>query len=459
MVKFRLRTPREIATSLRARAKTEPREVEGYLDSHLEEWTTLAEADPADAADILEELGEDAASDLLLELSNEGAAEVLDELRSDLAVDLVERFTPQAAADILAALSPMEAADIIGHLDSEQRNAVLEIMSDDISSTVESLLQYPPDSAGGLMTTKVAALPVSTTAGEAIEAVRKMHEVLEDLSYVYIVDDDRRLLGVLSFRDLVFNATDVGLDEVMVAHPVTVTPFTDREEVAELTTRYNLFGLPVVDTNDRLLGMVTTEAVIDAVQQEASEDFATAMGAGRSETPYSSIPQSVRNRLPWLALNLVLALGTLEAISRQSNIISDLPVLAALMPLVATLGGNAGAQSLAVTIRALATDDVPRSEVPGILGRQLAIGALSGVVIGGLAFAVSLMRADVAVAAVVGLASFTNLVVATSAGSGIPLAFRSLGLDPALASNIFVTLITDLAGFGGFLAMAALLLF
>lgn len=459
MVKFRLRTPREIATSLRARAKTEPREVEGYLDSHLDEWTTLAEADPADAADILEELGEDAASDLLLELTSEGAAEVLDELRSDLAVDIIERLSPEHSAQILAALSPMEAADIIGHLGAEHRDAVLEIMADDMSNTVESLLQYPPDSAGGLMTTKVAALPITTTAGEAIEAVRKMHEALEDLSYVYIVDSDQRLVGVLSFRDLVFNPSNASLEEVMVAHPVTVTPYTDREEVAELTTRYNLFGLPVVETNGRLLGMVTTEAVIDAVQQEASEDFATAMGAGKTETPYSSIPQSVKHRLPWLALNLVLALGTLEAISSQSDIIAQLPVLAALMPLVATLGGNAGAQSLAVTIRALATDDVPRSEIPGILGRQLAIGAISGVVIGGLAFAVSLMRADVTVAAVVGLASFTNLVVATSAGSGIPLVLRSLGLDPALASNIFVTLITDLAGFGGFLAMAAVLLF
>lgn len=458
-MKFRLRTPRDYATHLRERAKTEPREVEVYLDSHLSEWSALAEADPADAADILEELGEEAASDLLLELTSEGAAEVLDELRSDLAVDIVERLSAEDSAQILTSLSPMEAADIIGHLEQDHRDAVLAIMADEVSDSVESLLQYPPDSAGGLMTTKVAALPVSITAGEATEAVRRMHEELEDLSYVYIVDDGHKLLGVLSFRDLVFNAPEVGLEEVMVAHPVTVTPYMDREEVAELTTRYNLFGLPVVENNGRLLGMVTTEAVIDAVQQEASEDFATAMGAGRSETPYSSIPQSVRNRIPWLAVNLMLALGTLEAVRRQSGIIADLPVLAALMPLVATLGGNAGAQSLAVIIRALATDDVPRSEISGILGRQLAIGAISGLVIGTLAFGVSLTRADPSIAVVVGLASFANLVVATLAGSGIPLVLRSVGLDPALASNIFVTLITDLAGFGGFLLMASILLF
>lgn len=457
MVKFRLRAPRQYATDLRERAKSDPREVEGYLDSHLAEWTALAEADPADAADILEELGEDAASDLLLDLVSKDAAEVLDELRLDLAVDIVENLSPEQSAPILHSLDPMEAADIVGSLNPDQRDAVLHVMADDISNTVERLLQYPADSAGGLMTTAVAALPVTITAGEATEAVRRMHE-LEDLSYVYIVDEQQRLVGVLSFRDLVFNPPEVGLEEVMVAHPVTVTPYTDREEVAELTTRYNLFGLPVVETNGRLLGMVTTEAVIQTIQQEASEDFATAMGAGPTETAYTSIPHSIRNRLPWLVVNLFLALGTLEAISRQSDVIVDLPVLAALMPLVATLGGNAGAQSLAVIIRALATDDVPRSEIPGILGRQLAIGATTGIVIGGLAFAVSLLRAEVSTAAVVGLAAFTNLVVATLAGSGIPLAFRRLGLDPALASNIFVTLITDLAGFGGFLLMASLLL-
>ena len=457
MVKFRLRAPRQYATDLRERAKSDPRDVEGYLDSHLAEWTALAEADPADAADILEELGEDAASDLLLDLVSKDAAEVLDELRLDLAVDIVENLSPEQSAPILHSLDPMEAADIVGSLNPDQRDAVLHVMADDISNTVERLLQYPSDSAGGLMTTAVAALPVTITAGEATEAVRRMHE-LEDLSYVYIVDEQHRLVGVLSFRDLVFNHPEVGLEEVMIADPVTVTPYTDREEVAELTTRYNLFGLPVVETDGRLLGMVTTEAVIQTIQQEASEDFATAMGAGPTETAYTSIPHSIRNRLPWLVVNLFLALGTLEAISRQSDVIVDLPVLAALMPLVATLGGNAGAQSLAVIIRALATDDVPRSEIPGILGRQLAIGATTGIVIGGLAFAVSLLRAEVSTAAVVGLAAFTNLVVATLAGSGIPLAFRRLGLDPALASNIFVTLITDLAGFGGFLLMASLLL-
>ena len=457
MVRLRLRTPRDLATRLRARARSDPRRVEEYLDSHPHEWEALAAADPHDAADILEELGEDAATELIADLGSAEAAEVLDEMRPDLAADVLMELDPLVAADVLAAMQPEEAADVIGELDDDDRHQLLAAMDDAVSSQVAALLSYPPDSAGGLMTTDVAALPVGLTAGEAIEVVRQLHDELEDLSYVYITDDDQKLVGVLSFRDLVFNRPGVGLDEVMVHNPVSATPLTDREDVAELTQRYNLFGIPVVDDNGRLLGMVNTEAVIEAVQAEASEDFAAAVGAGPTETAYTSINRSVRNRVPWLAVNLTLALGNLFVMRSQTDIITEYPSLAILMPLVATLGGNAGGQSLAVIIRALATDDVPRNEIPGILGRQLAIGALAGVVVGVLAFGVAFLF-DPAVAFVVGLGAFVNLVIATFAGSSIPLLLRSWGLDPALASNIFVTLITDLAGFGGFLLIASAML-
>ncbi len=457
MVRFRLRTPRDLATRLRERARLEPREVEEYLDQNPAQWEALAAADPHDAADILEELGEDAAFDLIADLEPAEAAEVLDELRADLAAGILAELDSDSASRVLAAMAPEEAADVIGELNNDARSALLETMEIEAAREVAALLSYPADSAGGLMTTDVAALPVGITAGEAIEVVRQMHEELEDLSYVYITDDEHRLVGVLSFRDLVFNRPGLGLDEVMIHTPVSVTPLADREEVAELTQRYNLFGLPVVEEDGRLLGMVTTEAVLQAVQEEASEDFAAAVGAGASETAYSTVSRSVRNRVPWLAVNLTLALGNLFIMQSQTSIIEAHPRLAILMPLVATLGGNAGGQSLAVIIRALATDDVPRSEIPGILWRQVAVGAVSGVIIGALAFAVA-WAIDPAVAVVVAIGSLVNLVIATLAGSGIPLALRGLGFDPALAANIFVTLITDLAGFGGFLAIAAVLL-
>lgn len=460
MVKFRLFTPREFATRLRDRARLEPRRVEAYLDEHPDEWEALASADPHDAADILEELGEEAALELIRDLDPAEAAEVLDEIRTDLAADILERMEPSAAAEVLGAMQPEEAADVIGALPIELRATLFHAMDDSAEQEVMALLSYPPDSAGGLMTTDVAALPIGMTAGEAIETVRRLHEDLEDLSYIYIVDDRNVLVGVLSFRDLVFGRPGVGLEEVMIPNPVSVTPLTDREQVAELTQRYNLFGIPVVEENGVLLGMVNTEAVLEAIQQEASEDFAAAMGAGAMETAYSPVWRSVRNRVPWLITNLVLTLGTMTFITRFAGLLQEHPELAALMPLVATLGGNAGAQSLAVIIRSIATDDVPRSEVAGIFGRQIGIGVLNGIIIGAVSWGVIAVTSPALseFAVIVAVAAFANLVIATLAGAAIPLLLRAVGLDPALASNIFVTLLTDLTGFGGFLALAAFLL-
>ncbi|HLV89996.1 MAG TPA: magnesium transporter, partial [Acidimicrobiia bacterium] len=304
--------------------------------------------------------------------------------------------------------------------------------------------------------------------GEAIERIRQLHDEWEDLSYVYVVDDDSRLVGVISFRDLVFRRPGSPLADVMVADPVAVTPDTDRRDVAEICQRYHFFGVPVVDESGLLLGMVTVDAVMEAIQEEASEDFATAVGAGAEETVYTSVDESVRARAPWLLVNLALGIVVALVVEQLTGIISDLPVLAALMPMVATLGGNSGQQSLAVVIRSLATDNIPGSQVRGVLRRQAWIGLISGLLLalvsGGLAMLLlelevfdpngySIWRIGLAVA----LGVVFNLVVAGLAGTAIPLAMKRMGQDPALASTIFLTLITDTVGFGGFLLIAGLL--
>ena len=467
-MKLRPRRPREAAQLLRRRARLAPREVEEYLDTHTEEWSAIVEADPHDAADILEELGEDAATDLLADLDPDDAAEVLEEMHDYLAADILEELDPETAADYLEGMPADQAADLVAALEPEARAGIFQAMEDRAEADVRKLLAYPPDSAGGLMTTEVAKLPVGMTAGEAIERVRQMNEELEDLSYVYIVDDDDTLVGVLSFRDLVFKRPGVGLDEATIPNPVAVDAMADREEAAELTNRYHLFSIPVVDDRRRLLGMVTNEEVIEAIQMEATEDFAVAAGAGAEETVFTPVLGSVRMRLPWLSLNLVMALVVAFVIERQTGIIRQEPVLAALMPVIALLGGNGGFQSLAVVIRSLATDDVPRSQVMQVIGRQFAVGLSNGLVLGVLSgvLAMALLNSQVfasqgsvvRIAAVVALAAFGNVAVAGLAGASIPLLLRRLGADPAQASSIFLTLITDMAGFGGFLLVAAALL-
>ena len=467
-MKLRLQSPRELATRLRLLARRSPEEVEEYLDTHREEWEALAEADPHDAADILEELGEEAATDLIADLDPDDAADVLEEMQDDLAADILQELDPEDAADLLEEMPADEAVDIIHRLDPEAQRNLIEKLEPYFTDEVRQLLEYPEDTAGGHMTSSFASLPLGMTAGEAIERIRLLSEELEDLSYVYIVDEDRRLVGVLSFRELVFNRPGVGLDEVMIPNPVAVNPLTDREEAAELAQRYHLYSLPVVDERGRLLGRLPNEEIMEAIQLEASEDFALATGAGAHETVFTPVLGSVRMRLPWLSLNLFLALIVTFVIERQTGIIRDEPILAALMPVIALLGGNGGFQSLAVVIRALATDDVPGNQVFPVLRRQFTIGVMNGAVLAILAGALSVFLIEtgvfesgssaISVALAVSIAAMGNVMIAGLAGGGIPLLLRKFGFDPAQSSSIFLTLITDIVGFGGFLAVAALLL-
>lgn len=467
-MKLRPRRPRELAQRLRRAARLRPTEVEEYLGANTEMWKALAEASPHDVADILESISPDAAGELLNLLDREHSAAVLEELRDELAATLLEELPSLEAASVLEEMPSEEAVDILENMPTETVGALINMMGDPAGTEVSKLFHYPSDTAGGLMTTDVAVLPVGLTAGEAIERIRTIRETLGDLTYVYITDDFGVLRGVLSFRDLVFVRPSVGLDEAMEANPVSVHLTADREEISELMQRYRLKGLPVVDDLGHLQGLVPYDEVIDAIQAEASEDFAASVGAGAEETIHTSVLSSVKTRLPWLILNLLLALIVAFVIERQTGIISAEPVLAALMPVVALLGGNGGVQSLAVVIRSMAIGDLPRARIWTVLRRQLGIGLLNGVflALAAMLLTVALLSAELfssnfgpgKVAPVVGLAALANLTIATLAGTGIPVALRRLGFDPALASSIFLTLITDVVGFGGFLMVAAVLL-
>ena len=457
-----------MAQRLRRTAHSRPTEVEEYLGANTETWIALAGASPHDAADILESVSPQTAGELLSLLDRQPSASVLEELRDELAANLLEELPSVEAASVLEEMPTTEAVDILEKMPTETVSTLVDLMEYPAGDEVSKLFDYPSDTAGGLMTTDVAVLPVGLTAGEAIERIRTIRETVEDLSYVYITDDFGLLRGVVSFRDLVFVRPSVGLDEAMEANPVAVRVTADREEVSELMQRYRLLGLPVVDELGHLQGMVTNDEVIDAVQAEASEDFAASVGAGAEETIHTGILSAVRMRLPWLTLNLFLALIVAFVIERQTGVISAEPVLAALMPVVALLGGNGGVQSLAVVIRSMAMGELPRARIWSVIKRQLGIGLLNGVflAVASMLLTVALLSGGLfssnfgaqKVAAVVGLAALANLAIATLAGAGIPVALRRLGFDPALASSIFLTLITDIVGFGGFLMVAAILL-
>ena len=459
-MRFNLPRPRQLARNLREVAQSRPDTTEEYLEAHPEQWRHIAEVDPHDAADILEALGSETAVDFIAGLTENLVARILEEMHDGAAAELLQLLPDEQAASLVGSMDADEAVDILNKVDEEDLPALVEQLEPDVADEINRLLAYPRDTAGGLMTTDVASLPLGLTAGEAIEALRRMQETLDDLSYVYVVDNEEKLKGVVSFRELVFARPGTGLDQAMVPNPVKVPAGADREVVSDLIQRYNLFALPVVDDDERLLGIVTVDEALEAIQEEASEDMAVMVGAGSEETVRTAVSESITKRLPWIVVNLVLATIVALTIERQKDVFDEFVVLAALMPVVALLGGNGGAQSLAVVIRSMAINQVPSQMVPKVLLREARIGVSIGVAIallsGAMAYVISGAELDVAV--VMAIAVFANLSIATFAGAGIPILLRRLGLDPALASNIFLTFVTDMVGFAGFLLIATMLL-
>ncbi|MCL1586842.1 MAG: magnesium transporter [Actinomycetia bacterium] len=470
-MKFRLPRPSQMPATLRELARRRPVEAEEYLDSHHDAWEQIAGTHPHEAADILEALDEEGAADLLQDLDLVDAGDVLDQMRPEAAADVIEELHPRQAAGLISEMDPDQAADLIGALDPQERTAVLDALDPDTAREVESLLVFAADTAGGMMTTDFAALLADITAAEAIEALRSLHEDLgSNIRYVYVVDDAGRLLGVVAFRDLVFAAPDTSIEQVMTTDLAVVRTDTDREEVAELIQRHTLIAIPVVDSTGTLVGMVKISEAIEGIVAELGEDLTVMVGAGEEESVFTPVSTSVRRRLPWITFNLAVGIVLASVISRFEGTLATYAVLAAYMPVVALLAANSGAQSLAVMIRSMAVGDLPRGRAFRAIRREVIVGLIDGTLIAAMAAGVAAMTiglftesggaeiAPMEIALIVFISVWISFLVAGLVGAGIPVLLRRLGQDPALASNIFLTMVTDIVGMGGYLVVATILL-
>ena len=470
-MKFRLPRPSQVPAALRELARRRPIEAEEYLDSHHEAWEQIAGTYPHEAADILEALDEEGAADLLQDLDLVDAGEVLDQMRPEAAADVIEELEPSQAAVLISEMDADQAADLIGALDPDDRTAVLDALDADTAREVESLLVYAADTAGGMMTTDFAALAADMTAAQAIEALRTLHDDLgSNIRYVYVVDDAGQLLGVVAFRDLVFSRPDTRLEHVMTTDLAVVRTDTDREEVAELIQRHTLIAIPVVDHTGTLVGMVKVSEAIEGIVAEMGEDIAVMVGAGEEESVFTPVSTSVRRRLPWIGFNLAVGIVLASVISRFEGTLATYAVLAAYMPVVALLAANSGAQSLAVMIRSMAVGDLPPGRAMRAIRREVIVGLIDGTLIAILAAVIAAMTIGlftelgsaeidpIVMASIVFISVWIAFLVAGLVGAGIPILLRRLGQDPALASNIFLTMITDIVGMGGYLVVATILL-
>lgn len=424
----------------------------GKLDEFVKRARAMESADLADVLSSLDDaerllavqaLPPDISGEALVEMPEaEHAEETLAALEPERAADIVEELADDDAADILQELEPEEQARILSKVEREER------------ASVERLLSYDEESAGGLMTTRLVTVVDTATAGEAIEAIRRQAEEVEEFYQVFVVDVDGCLRGVLPLRNLVTSPPARPVREIMEPADIFVTPERDQEDVARLMARYNLASVPVVDVTGRLLGRVTFDDVIDVVEAETTEDLLKFSGVSPDEELAAPWTGAVRSRLPWLYVNLLTAFAAASVVLVFSGAIEQLKWLAVFMPVIAGMGGNAGTQALAVSVRRIALGLVPAGQEARIVGKEMIVGLVNGLANALIAGAVAWFAVDVRFGAVVALAMSGNLMMAGFAGAFVPLLLERLRVDPAIASSVFVTTFTDMCGFFLLLGMA-----
>ena len=414
--------------------------------------------EPADLADVLSALDEKervAVVDALPpELSSQALAEMPEEAHAG---ETLAALDPGRAAEIVTELDDDDAADILGDLDASTQENILSGVQD--RSEVDRLLRYDEETAGGRMTSHVVTVPDTATAEQALEEIRRQAEEVEHFYQVFVVDANNKLVGVLPFKDLVISRPERLVGQFMERADVSVTPDLDQEEVARLMARYNVPSVPVVDEQGHLLGRVTFDDVIDVVEAETTEDLLKFGGVSADEDLAAGWETAVRSRLPWLSINLLTAFLAGGVVYTFQHTIQRTLALAVWMPIIAGMGGNAGTQALAVTVRRLALGLIPVDVFRKVVGKEMLVGVINGIVIGtAVGIVAALMGEGLRLGVVVFLAMVGNLVVAGFAGAFIPLVLERMGIDPAVASSIFVTTFTDVCGFILLLGLAGWLL-
>jgi magnesium transporter len=412
----------------------------------------------SDLSDVLAGLDEEARINLVRALPPEMVSAALAEMEPDEhPEELLAALDPERAADIVEELEDDDAADLIGDLPPDKATSILASIDD--RAEIERLLEYDEETAGGIMTAAVVTVRASATAAEAIDAIRMQSDEVEDLYQVYCTDGDGALVGVLPLQSLVRAPANAVVRQIMEPAPSVATPDMDQEEVARLMARYNVASVPVVDAGGRLLGRITFDDVIDVVEAEQTEDLLKFGGVPGDEQLGALWHQAVRSRLPWLFVNLLTASLSGGVVWLFRDVITGTWMLAALVPVVAGMGGNAGTQALAVTVRRVSLGLIPKGTARLVVAKELLVGFINGLTVGSV---VGLVAWSVGgqwiFGVVVVLAMWGNLIVAGFAGSSIPLLLERVGLDPAVASSVFVTAFTDVCGYFLILSLASALI-
>lgn len=420
----------------------------------------LGNQHPADVAEFINQapqeyhttifklLDDEMASDVLYEIHDEYRSEILENTKTERLHDILDEMETDEAVDILSELKDQVTSDVLSSFDSEERKQF------------RTLLSYDEESAGGLMQTEIIAVNQKLERSEVIEDIRKNVDEVENIHYVYVVDDKQKLVGVLDIGHLLLAPDSSIVAEIMETTIISALVDMDQEKVANLFRKYDIYSLPVIDKSNTLLGRITVDDIIDVMDEEATEDAYRLVGLNEEDRVFTRPLNSVKKRLPWLVLNLLTAIIISSVVGIFEQTIAKLSILAVLMPIVAGLGGNSGTQTLTVITRGIALGELTIHNTWKAVLKEITVGFTNGIIIGSLVCLVAyLLKFDPRIGFILGIAMICNMFIAGLVGSLIPVVLKTLKIDPALASSVIITMLTDIGGYACFLGLASIIMF
>ena len=419
-------------------------------NAHTNLVKLIRKTHPADLAVVFRYFNDEEQAQVFSIMVEDGqAVEFLVELDDTLIANLLENESPERIATVIQESSANDQSFILSTLEDEQAQSVIELLKTEEQEEIEELMGYPEDSAGAMMTTNVFTLYQNTTCRDALKSLQDQSEA-EMVFYLYITDEDDRLVGVASLRALATTPADTILKDIMVKRVHTVRPETDQEEVAQIVAQYNYLAVPVLDEDDQLLGIVTVDDVVDVIREEATEDFLQMAGAGKDrEILLKSSWENARARLPWLFASWIGGIFAASIIGTFEHMLESMIALAAFIPVIIGMGGNIGTQSSTIIVRGIATGRIEIGSELKVLLKEVRVGIILGALYGLLLGAFAKFRfidADPMLGIVVGLSIGCSMLIAVTVGTFIPMFLRKADIDPAIASGPFVTTSIDILG-------------
>jgi len=413
---------------------------------------------PADLAELIPQLEEEEQPQIFEVLAESLAAEVLAEMDTPALRSIAEELDDEELSDLVEEMAPDDAADVLGELPDEQSAKVLELMEAEEAQEVRELLAHEEDTGGGIMTSRLIAVRQEMTVADAIAFLREWAEE-EEIFYIYVVDEEEHLLGTVPLKRLIVAAQDTLIRELTDRDPIAVRTDMDQEEIAWVFAEYDLLAVPVVDEEGRLVGRVTVDDIVEVIEAEATEDIYVMAATSSEEREERSVLGVVRRRVPWLLVCLAGTLLSGGVIEVFHETLSRVGALLLFVPAIMAMGGNTGIQTSTVTVRRLATGAMPVGGVLGTLFRELRIALVMGLILGAVVFVVTrVWTGAMLIGGCVGLAMVAAIVFSAALGALIPLFFRGIGVDPAVASGPLITTLNDALSLGIYFTIATLLL-